>query len=66
MVKYNGNQKITNTYENFQIIQSLISLYSFIFGLIQISIGLSVFEFDANKHELNLHLTIHNIWSPIR
>ncbi len=51
MVKYNGNQKITNTYENFQILQSLISQYSFIFGLIQISIGLLVFRFNGNEHK---------------
>jgi hypothetical protein len=34
-----------------------------------ISIGLSVFEFDANEYKLRaiwLHLTICNIWSPIR
>ncbi len=71
IVKYNANWEFTNIYENLQIVWSLFvmdKLVSFIFGLIWISIGLSVFRFIANKYKQRaiwLHLTIHNIWSPI-
>jgi hypothetical protein len=68
-VKYDANWEITNTYENLQIVWSQsISKYSFIFGLIWISIGLSVFGFVANKYKrraIQLHLTICNIQSAI-
>ncbi len=53
MVKYNANQEIMNTYENLQIVRSQFFTdwqYLFMFGLIQIYIGLSVFGFDANEH----------------
>ncbi len=49
MVKYNANQEIMNTYENLQIVQSEFFTNKLIFSLIQISIGLSVFRFVANK-----------------
>ncbi len=43
-----------NTYENLQIVQSQFftdKLIFFIFGLIQIFIGLSVFGFNENEHK---------------
>ncbi len=61
-----------NTYKKLQIVQSqfftdkLICVY---IGLIQISIGLAVFGFVANEYKqgaIQLHLTIHNIWSAIQ
>jgi hypothetical protein len=69
--KYNANQEILNTYENLQIVQSQFFTDKLIFiciRLIRISIGLSVFGFIANSYNqkaIMLHLTIHNIWSPI-
>ena len=48
MVRYDANQEIMNTYENLQIVQSQ---FSFKFGLIQISIGLSVFRFIAKEYK---------------
>ncbi len=63
MVKYDANWEIMNTYENLQIVQSQflpISWYSFIFGLIWISIGLSVFRFIAYEYKWRA------IWSAIR
>jgi hypothetical protein len=66
-------KKLTNIYENLQTVQSQfftnMLLYSFIFGLLQISIGLTVFGFVANKYQriaIQLHLTICNIQSAIR
>jgi hypothetical protein len=38
-------------YKYFDLSFSPISKYSFIFGLIQISIGLSVFGFDENENK---------------
>jgi hypothetical protein len=61
-----------NIYENLQIVQthfSPICYYSLIFGLLRISIGLSVFRFIANKYKrIMIHSlsTIHNIRSGIR
>jgi hypothetical protein len=55
-------------YKQFDPIFSLIFYYSFIFGLLRISIGLSVFGFVANKYQWRaiwLLLTIHYIWSDI-
>ena len=52
----------------FDLSFSPLSWYSFIFGLIQISIGLSVFGFVANDYKqiaIRLHLTIRNIRSAI-
>jgi hypothetical protein len=49
MVKYDADWEIMNTYENLQIVQSQFftdKLMFIIFGLIQISIGLSAFRFD--------------------
>jgi hypothetical protein len=52
MVKYDADREIMNIYENLKIDPSfsLICYYSFIFGLLQISIGLSVFGFVANEY----------------
>ena len=61
-----------NIYENLQIVDSSFSpicYYSFIFGLLWISFGLSVFGFVADKYKwiaIHLLLTIHNIQSAIR
>ena len=69
MVKYNANQEIMNTYENLQIVQSEFFTNKLIFSLIQISIGLSVFRFVANKYQRRaiwLLSTIGNIRSAIR
>ncbi len=71
MVKYNADQEIMNIYENLKTVWShfsLICYYSLIFGLLQISIGLSVFGFVANEYKwITIHslLTICNIWSGI-
>ncbi len=56
-------------YKQFDPCFSLICYYSFIFGLLRISIGLSVFGFVANKYQrraIRLLLIICNIWSAIR
>ncbi len=71
-VKYDADREITNLYENLKIVQSQFSpicYYSFILGLLWISIGLSVFRFIANEYKwiaIRSLLTIHNIWSGIR
>jgi hypothetical protein len=55
-------------YKQFDPSFSLICYYSFIFGLLRISIGLSVFGFIANEYQQRaiwLLSTIHNIWSAI-
>jgi hypothetical protein len=55
-------------YKSFDPIFSLICYYSFIFGLLQISIDLSVFGFVANKCKqitICSLLTIRNIRSGI-
>ncbi len=64
MVEYNANWEIMNTYENLQIVWSLFFTDKLIFGIIQISFGLSVFRFDANEHKQRaiwLHATIRSI-----
>ncbi len=72
MVNYIADREITNTYENLQIVQSQflpISYYSFLFGLIGISIGLSIFGLIANEYKritIRFHLTTCNIRSAIR
>jgi len=56
-------------YKQFDPSFSLLSYYSFIFGLLCILIGLSVFGFVDNKFQQRaiwLLLTIRNIWSAIR
>ena len=68
-VKYDADQEIKNIYENLQSHFSLICHYSLIFGLLQISIGLSVFGFVANKYKriaIRSLSTIRNIRSGIR
>jgi hypothetical protein len=61
-----------NINENLQIVQTHISpicYYSLIFGLLRISIGLSVFGFVANKYKqimIRSLSTICNIRSGIR
>ncbi len=53
MIKYDADWEIMNIYENLQIVSSQFfteMYYSFIFGLLQISIGLSVFGFLANEY----------------
>jgi hypothetical protein len=71
MVKYDANREITNTYENLQIVRSQFFTDKLIFIYIRSNsntywfIGIS---FDANEHKqraIQLHLTIHNIRSPI-
>ncbi len=56
MVKYDANWEITNTYDNLQIVRSqFFTEYSFIFGLIRISIGSTVFDsmpMNTNKELL--------------
>ena len=70
--KYNVDREITNIYENLQIVWSHFSLilyYSLIFGLLRISIGLSVFGFVANEYKwitICSLSNIHNIRSGIR
>ncbi len=56
-------------YKQFDPSFSLICYYSFIFGQLQISIGLSVFGFVANEYQQRaiwLLSTIRNIRSAIR
>ncbi len=53
MVKYNADQEITNIYENLQIVWSQFftdMLLFFIFGVLQITIGLSD-SFPTNTNE---------------
>ncbi len=60
---------VTRIYKQFDPSFSLICYYSFIFGLLRISIGLSIFGFVANEYQwraIRLILTIHNIRSAIR
>ena len=55
-------------YKQFDPSFSPICYYLFIFGLLQISIGLSVFRFVANKYKqisIQALSTIHNIQSDI-
>ncbi len=55
-------------YKQFDPSFSLICYYQFIFGLLRISIGLSVFRFVANEYQRRAILllsTIHNIRSAI-
>jgi len=72
MVKYNANWEIMNTYKNLQTVWSQFFTDKLIFvyiGLIQISIGLAVFGFVGNEYKqraIQLHSTIHNIWSAIQ
>ncbi len=66
MVKYNADREIMNIYKNLQI---PICYYSFIFGLLQIFIGLLVFRFVVNEYQriaIRLLSTIHTIWSAIQ
>ncbi len=58
----------TRIYKQFDHSFSLICYYSFIFGLLQIYIGLSVLVFVANEYQqraIQLLATILNIWSAI-
>ena len=70
-VKYNADWEITIIYENLQTVWSQLftdGYYLFIFGLLQISIDLSVFRFVANEYQWRaiwLLLTICNIQSAI-
>ncbi len=60
---------VLRIYKQFDPSFSLICYYSFIFGLLRISIGLSVFGFVANKYKqraIRLLSTIRNIRSAIR
>ncbi len=62
-------QIFTRIYKQFDPSFSLICYYSFIFGLLRITIGISIFGFIANEYQRRaiwLLLTIHNIWSAIR
>ncbi len=65
MVKYNAEQEITNTYQNLQIVQSQFFTDKLIFikfGIIQISIGLSVFRFDyGDKWQIGIRSFL-NFW----
>ncbi len=59
---------VMRIYKQFDPSFSLICYYLFIFGLLRISIGLSVFGFVANEYQqraIRLLSTIHNIWSAI-
>ncbi len=61
-------QIFTRIYKQFDHNFSLICYYSFIFGLLRISIVLSVFRFVSNKYQWRaiwLLLTIRNIRSAI-
>jgi hypothetical protein len=61
-------QILMRIYKQFDPSFSLICYYSFIFGQLRISIGLSVFKFVANEYQrraIRLLLTIHNIRSAI-
>jgi hypothetical protein len=56
-------------YKQFDPSFILICYYSFIFSLLQISIGLSVFRFVENEYQrraIQLLSAIHNIRSAIR
>jgi hypothetical protein len=56
-------------YKQFDPSFLLICYYLFIFGILQISIGLSVFGLVANEYQrrtIQLLSTICNIWSAIR
>jgi len=61
-----------NIYEHLQIVRSNfapICYYLFIFGLLRIFIGLSIFGFVANKYQrraIRLLSTIRNIWQAIQ
>ena len=72
MVKYDVDQEITNIYENLQIVQSHFFTDMLLFvniRLLQISIGLSVFGFVANKYKqiaIWSLLAIPNTWSNIQ
>ena len=62
-------QIFTRIYKKFDPNFAPISYYSFIFSLLRISIGLSVFGFVDNEYQrraIRLLLTIHNIQSAIR
>jgi hypothetical protein len=71
-VKYDADQEVTNICENLQKYNPSFSprcYYLFIFGLLQISIGLSVFGFVANEYKqiaIRLLSTICNIRSAIQ
>ncbi len=71
-VKYDADWEIMNIYENLQIVRSqffIDMLLSFVFSLLWISIGLSVFGFVASKYKwiaIWLLLAICNIRSAIR
>ena len=55
-------------YKQIDLSISLICYYSFIFGLLRKSIGVSAFGFIANEYQqraIRLLSTIHNIWSAI-
>ncbi len=71
-VKYMLAEKLrifTRIYKQLDPSFSLICYYSFIFGLLQISIGLSLFRLVANEYQwraIRLLLTIRNIRSAIR
>ncbi len=61
-------QLFTKIYKLFDPSFSLICYYSFIFILLWISIGLSVFGFVSNEYQwiaIRSLSTIHNIWSGI-
>ncbi len=70
-VKYNATENLrifTRIYKQFDRSFSLICYYLFIFGLLRISVGLSVFGFIANKYQwraIRLLSTICNIQSAI-
>ncbi len=72
-VKYNADREIMNIYENLQIVRSHFFTdmlhYSLIFGLLLISISLSVFRFLANEYKgiaIRSLSTIRNIQSGIQ
>jgi len=68
-VKYDADREITNIYKNLQTVWSLFFTDMLLFGLLRISIGLSVFGFVANEYQrraIRLLLTIRNIRSAIR
>ncbi len=62
-------QIFTRIYKQFDPSFSMICYCSFIFGQLQISIGLSVFRFVANEYQrraIRLLSIIHNIQSAIQ
>ncbi len=71
MVKYNAKWEITNTYENLQIDWSQFFTDKLIFFYIRSNWNiywLSIFGFFANEYKqiaIQIHSTIHNIWSAI-